>query len=134
MGGWWRSGDLGHLDADGFLHVAGRTDNTINSGGIKVQGEEVEICLIAHPGVSQVAVIGIPDPKWGQRIEAHVVAVSGTTEADLRDHCRQHLAGFKQPKTYVFHEQLPVGTTGKLDRPALRRRHAGPAPRQGAEP
>lgn len=134
VGGWWRSGDLGHLDADGFLHVAGRTDNTINSGGIKVQGEEVEICLIAHPGVSQVAVIGIPDPKWGQRIEAHVVAVSGTTEADLRDHCRQHLAGFKQPKTYVFHEQLPVGTTGKLDRPALRRRHAGPAPRQGAEP
>lgn len=122
--GWWRSGDLGHVDADGYLHVEGRTDNTINSGGIKVQGEEVEICLIAHPGVSQVAVIGIPDPKWGHRIEAHVVVAAGVGEAELREHCRQQLASFKQPKTYVFHEQLPVGVTGKLDRPALRRRHA----------
>ncbi len=129
--GWWRSGDLGHLDADGYLHVEGRTDNTINSGGIKVQGEEVEICLMSHPGVSQVAVIGVPDAKWGQRIEAHVVA-SGASEADLREHCRERLASFKQPKTYVFHEQLPVGVTGKLDRVTLRRRYAAggtePAP------
>ncbi|MCC7257389.1 MAG: acyl--CoA ligase [Gammaproteobacteria bacterium] len=131
VGGWWRSGDLGHLDADGFLYVSGRTDNTINSGGIKVQGEEVEICLIAHPGVAQVAVIGVRDPKWGQRIEAHVAVKGGTTEAELRDHCRERLASFKQPKTYVFHEQLPVGATGKLDRVALRRRYAAGDPRPG---
>ncbi|MCL4777128.1 MAG: acyl--CoA ligase [Gammaproteobacteria bacterium] len=131
--GWWRSGDLGHLDADGFLHVEGRTDNTINSGGIKVQGEEVEICLISHPGVSQVAVIGVRDPKWGYRIEAHAVVAAGVTEDDLREYCRTRLASFKQPKTYVFHEQLPVGLTGKLDRPALRRRYAaGDAPKGGS--
>jgi acyl-CoA synthetase (AMP-forming)/AMP-acid ligase II len=124
VGRWWRSGDLGRLDADGYLHVAGRTDNTINSGGIKVQGEEVEICLVAHPRVSQAAVIGVEDPKWGQRIEAHVVAASGTSEEELREHCRERLAPFKRPKTYVFHAQLPLGTTGKLDRVELRRRYA----------
>ncbi len=71
--GWWRSGDLGHLDQDGYLFVEGRTDNQINTGGIKVQGEEVETCLLGHPAVAQVAVIGVPDPKWGQAIQAHVV-------------------------------------------------------------
>ena len=127
--GWWRSGDLGHLDADGYLHVAGRTDNTINSGGIKVQAEEVELCLMECAGVVQAAVIGVPDPRWGQRIEAHVVAVDGTGEDLLRNHCRQHLAAFKQPKSYVFHAKLPTGATGKLDRVGLRRRHAvAPAP------
>lgn len=131
VGGWWRSGDLGHLDADGYLHVEGRTDNTINSGGIKVQGEEVEICLLAHPGVSQVAVIGVRDPKWGERIEAHVAVAGGTSEAELREFLRERLASFKQPKTYVFHERLPVGATGKLDRVALRRRYAAGDPRRG---
>lgn len=131
VAGWWRSGDMGHLDADGYLHVAGRTDNTINSGGIKVQGEEVEICLMAHPAVLQVAVIGVRDPKWGQRIEAHVAVATGTTEEELREHCRGRLASFKQPKTYVFHERLPVGVTGKLDRVTLRRRYATGSPQPG---
>lgn len=130
--GWWRSGDMGHLDADGYLHVEGRTDNTINSGGIKVQGEEVEICLMAHPGVLQAAVIGVRDADWGWRIEAHVAVAAGTSEEVLREHCRGRLAPFKCPKTYVFHESLPVGVTGKLDRVALRRLHAaGDSPRGG---
>lgn len=129
--GWWRSGDLGHLDADGYLHVAGRTDNTINSGGIKVQGEEVEICLLAHPGVAQVAVIGVRDAKWGYRIEAHVAVTGGTSEAELREFCRERLASFKHPKTYVFHEKLPVGATGKLDRVALRRLYSAGSLPQG---
>lgn len=122
--GWWRSGDLGRLDTDGYLTVEGRTDNTINSGGIKVQGEEVELCLIAHPQVLQAAVIGVADERWGQRIEAHLKVAEGTSEQHLRAHCEEHLAPFKRPKTYVFHDSLPVGTTGKLDRVSLRRQYA----------
>jgi acyl-CoA synthetase (AMP-forming)/AMP-acid ligase II len=123
VGGWWRSGDLGWLDEDGYLHVQGRTDNVINTGGIKVQGEEVESCLIGHASVSQVAVIGVEDPRWGQRIEAHIVTSADVPESELRAYCATRLASFKQPKSYVFHQQLPLGLTGKLDRVALRRRY-----------
>lgn len=119
--GWWRSGDLGRLDEDGYLYVEGRTDNQINTGGIKVIGEEVEACLMHHPAVAQVAVIGVPDPKWGQRIEAHVVPCGDVTDTELREFCTQQgLAAFKQPKSYAFHESLPLGVTGKLDRVTLR--------------
>lgn len=125
--GWWRSGDLGRLDADGFLHVEGRVDNQINTGGIKVNGEEVENCLLGHPAVAQVIVIGVPDPEWGQRIEAHVVRRGEVSDRDLGDFCKQQgLASFKQPKAYVFHESLPLGVTGKLDRVSLRKRYAQP--------
>lgn len=123
IGGWWRSGDLGHLDEDGYLYVEGRTDNQINTGGIKVQGEEVENCLVEHPAVSQVAVIGVPDPKWGQSIQAHLVCSGEVSESELSDFCKERgLAPFKQPKSYVFHESLPLGVTGKLDRVSLRKK------------
>lgn len=121
--GWWRSGDLGQLDEDGYLYVEGRTDNMINTGGIKVHGEEVESFLLQHAAVSQVAVIGAADPKWGQRIEAHVVCSAQVSAEELSQFCRNHgLAAFKQPKHYVFHDQLPQGVTGKLDRVSLRER------------
>ena len=120
---WWRSGDMGRLDEDGYLHVEGRTDNMINTGGIKVHGEEVETFLLQHAAVSQVAVIGVPDPKWGQRIEAHVSCSAEVSAEELGLFCKDHgLAPFKQPKRYVFHEELPVGVTGKLDRVSLRER------------
>jgi acyl-CoA synthetase (AMP-forming)/AMP-acid ligase II len=127
--GWWRSGDLGRLDEDGYLYVEGRTDNQINTGGIKVQGEEVETCLVENPAVAQVAVIGVPDPKWGQSIEAHIVRSGEVSEAELKDYCKdQGLAPFKQPKSYVFHESLPLGVTGKLDRVTLRKQYAQKKP------
>ncbi len=72
--GWWRSGDLGRLDADNYLWVSGRIDNVINTGGIKVSGEEIEHALLAHPAIAQCAVVGQPDPRLGQRIEAYLVA------------------------------------------------------------
>lgn len=123
--GWWRSGDLGRLDEDGYLFVEGRTDNQINTGGIKVQGEEVETCLVGHPAVAQVAVIGVPDAKWGQCIEAHIVCSSTVTDKEMNEYCEaQGLAPFKRPKAYVFHESLPVGVTGKLDRISLRKQFA----------
>ncbi|MCA8906239.1 MAG: long-chain fatty acid--CoA ligase, partial [Hyphomonas sp.] len=123
VGGWWRSGDLGRLDAEEFLYVEGRTDNTINTGGIKVQGEEVELCLLAHPGVVQAAVIGIPDPKWGKRIEAFVATQAGIKVDELVAHCRSQLAAFKVPKNITILDKLPVGTTGKLDRVTLRKEY-----------
>ncbi len=120
--GWWRSGDIGHIDANGYLFVGGRVDNVINTGGIKVLGEEVETTLLRHPDVSQAAVIGVPDEKWGQRIEAHLALARPIEESELRAHCESSgLARFKHPKRYHVHEALPVGTTGKLDRVSLRR-------------
>jgi 2-furoate---CoA ligase len=89
-----------------------------------VHGEEVETCLVRHPGVSQVAVIGVPDKKWGLRIEAHVSRSDDVTEDQLRQWCRTSgLASFKQPKKYVFHRKLPTGVTGKLDRVSLREKY-----------
>lgn len=121
--GWWRSGDLGRLDADRYLWVSGRIDNVINSGGIKVSGEEIEHALLSHPSVAQCAVIGQPDPLMGQRIEAYLVARGAPPDAkEISQFLRQqrHLAGFKVPKAFHWIEQMPTGPTGKLFRRALR--------------
>lgn len=121
VNGWWRSGDIGQIDEDGFLYVQGRNDNTINTGGIKVQGEEVELCLLRCPAVRQAAVIGVPDDKWGHRIEAHVTLSENIDVAELFTHCRAELAAFKVPKDIIVRDHLPTGVTGKLDRVALRK-------------
>jgi len=122
--GWWRSGDLGYIDAEGDLFVLGRTDNVINTGGMKVYGEEVERALLGHPAIVQAAVIGVADERWGQRIEAHVVLRAGhsTTPEALDSFCRTEggLASFKVPKSFHLAERLPTGPTGKLYRRALR--------------
>lgn len=119
--GWWRSGDLGWVDDDGYLFVRGRLDNVINTGGIKVSGEEVEDALLRCPGVRQVAVVGVPDDRWGQRIEAHVVS-PGIDATAIDEHLARSgaLAAFKRPRQYHFHAALPTGATGKIDRRALR--------------
>jgi len=121
--GWWRSGDLGRLDDDNYLWVSGRIDNVINSGGIKVSGEEIEHALLVHPAIAQCAVVGQPDAKLGQRIEAYVVARGTPPDGDelgrfLRE--QRHLAGFKIPKAFHRLDALPTGPTGKLFRRALR--------------
>lgn len=121
--GWWRSGDLGMIDDDDFLWIKGRIDNVINSGGIKISGEEIEHALLAHPAVVQCAVIGQPDSAFGQRIEAYVVSRQGDLACEelasfLRN--ERQLAGFKVPKEFHFVAELPTGPTGKLYRRALR--------------
>jgi acyl-coenzyme A synthetase/AMP-(fatty) acid ligase len=121
--GWWRSGDLGRLDEDRYLWVSGRIDNVINSGGIKVSGEEIEHALLSHPAVAQCAVVGQPDHTLGQRIEAYLVA-RGAPPADdeigrfLRQ--ERQLAGFKIPKAFHWIDAMPTGPTGKIFRRALR--------------
>lgn len=122
LDGWWRSGDLGRLDSDGCLWVSGRVDNIINSGGIKVSGEEVERALLAHPEITHCAVVGQPDIRLGHRIEAYVVARRPVEPAELDDFCRHDagLAGFKVPKAFHLVDALPTGPTGKLQRRSLR--------------
>ncbi|MEM7341406.1 MAG: class I adenylate-forming enzyme family protein [Actinomycetota bacterium] len=120
--GWWRSGDLGVLDADGDLWVQGRHDNVINTGGIKVHGEEVENALLAHPAVSSCAVVGQPDATYGRRIEAYVLPVGEPPAPDVLDRFLREdraLAGFKVPKAFHIVDELPTGATGKLYRRAL---------------
>lgn len=120
--GWWRSGDLGRLDADGFLFFEGRSDNVINTGGIKVHGEEIEAVLLSHPDIQMAAVVGVPDPKWGHRIVAHVIARRPLDVAAVLSYCEDNgLAGFKKPRELHVHDALPLGPTGKINRNALRK-------------
>jgi acyl-coenzyme A synthetase/AMP-(fatty) acid ligase len=121
--GWWRSGDLGHIDSDGYLWVDGRVDNVINTGGIKVHAEEVEAALGRHPQVQHCAVVGRADSKFGQRIEAFIIASDPALTAETLDRFlreEQKLSGHKVPKAFNFVSELPIGSTGKVNRRALR--------------
>ncbi|MBI2156893.1 MAG: AMP-binding protein [Candidatus Rokubacteria bacterium] len=121
--GWYYSGDMGWVDADGDLWVAGRVDDMIISGGENIHPVEVEDALARHPGVKDVAVIGEPDEKWGERVVAFVVpGVPGLTAEDLDGHCRAtaDLANFKRPRRVVFVNEIPKTASGKILRRLLR--------------
>jgi len=125
--GWWRSGDLGLIEADGYVFVKGRIDNRINSGGIKIHAEEVEAALLTHPDIAMAAVVGEPDAQWGERVVAHVVSRNvNLTAAAIGEFCATAglLSGRKIPKAIYFHDRLPTGPTNKLYRQALRQRGA----------
>ena len=121
-GGWYFTGDLGRLDEDGELYVAGRVDDMVITGGENVYPEEVENVLARAPSVDRVAVVGMPDDRWGQKLVAFVEPAQGQHSADaLNAHCRAAgLAGFKCPKEYVFVERIPQSPVGKLLRRELR--------------
>ncbi|MFE3199842.1 class I adenylate-forming enzyme family protein [Embleya sp. NPDC059237] len=122
--GWFRTGDLGRLDAEGYLYVLDRKKDVIITGGENVSAREVEAVLREHPGVREVAVVGEPDTRWGERVVAVVVPTAGHTvdPDELVTLCRAHLAGFKVPRRVVFTDALPVTGTGKISKPALRER------------
>ncbi|MFF3869076.1 class I adenylate-forming enzyme family protein [Micromonospora sp. NPDC001898] len=117
-----RSGDLGRLDEDGFLHLAGRAKDMIISGGENVFPIEVENVIARHPQVHQAAVFGVDDPLWGERVEAAVVPhPGGGVDPDgLREHCRAELAGYKVPRRFHVLDELPVTPAMKVDKRALR--------------
>ena len=121
-GGWFHTGDGGVIDAEGYLTISDRKKDVIISGGENVSSIEVEDCLFSHPDVAEVAVIGVPDAKWGETVKALVVLVEGATadEAALRAHCREHLAGFKCPTSFEFRDELARTATGKLQKFKLR--------------
>lgn len=120
--GWLSTGDLGRLAPDGRLTVLGRADDLVISGGVNVHPDEVEAVLATHPAVAEVAVAGRPDPEWGQRVTAFVVArdpASPPTLAELRAHARERLAAAKAPRELVLVPALPRGPSGKLLRRLL---------------
>ncbi len=121
--GWYFTGDMGYIDDDGELVVAGRVDDMIISGGENIHPVEVEEVLTRHPLVGDVAVIGEPDERWGERVVAFVVPrASGLTASVLDRHCRESadFAGFKRPRRVVFVKDIPKTASGKILRRLLR--------------
>jgi o-succinylbenzoate---CoA ligase len=121
-GGWHATGDLGRFDADGDLWITGRRSVRILSGGVTVEPGEVEAVLAAHPGVAEVAVAGVPDPEWGERVTAWVVPAPGMAppmETELLAWGRERLASAKRPREIHLVAELPRTATGKVDRRRL---------------
>ncbi|WP_255638187.1 AMP-binding protein [Amycolatopsis sp. DSM 110486] len=115
-------GDLGSLDEDGFLYLVGREGHTIISGGVNVYPTEVEDTLLTHPAVADAAVIGLPDPEFGEGVTAVVEPAGAVSGAELIEYCRERLAGFKAPRRVEFVVSLPRLPTGKLNKTLLRDR------------
>lgn len=120
--GWYRTGDVGRIDEDGDLWVVGRVDDMIVSGGENIHPLEVEDVIAAHPSVREVAVVGAPDDRWGQRVVAVVVAEEPVSAEDLDRWCldSESLARFKRPREYRFVDALPKSPSGKILRRMLR--------------
>ena len=118
--GWETLGDLGYLDADGFLYLVDRRTDMIVTGGANVYPAEVEAALEAHPRVRSCAVIGLPDPDLGQRVHAIVEAQLPLADAELREHLAQHLARGKHPRSFEFVDAPLRDESGKVRRSALR--------------
>jgi acyl-CoA synthetase (AMP-forming)/AMP-acid ligase II len=114
-GGWYHTGDEGHVDTDGYVHLVDRVKDMIVTGGENVYSIEVENAISSHPAVGQVAVIGIPHPTWGEQVHAIVVLRSGldATAAELQDHARRSIASYKVPKSVEFRTQ-PIPLSGAL--------------------
>ena len=122
MGGWLQTGDMAVWDEERYFLIVDRKKDIIISGGENISSIEIEKVLVAHPAVYEAAVVGVPDEKWGEVPKAFVSPKPGANigEAELRDYVRQHLAGFKVPKSFEFVESLPKGSTGKILKRALR--------------
>jgi len=113
------------IDEDGFVYIVDRKKDMIISGGENVYSREVEEAVLRHPAVSECAVIGLPDPRWGENVCAVVVLRNGSTctEADIIEHTRSLIASYKKPKTVIFSDALPKLVTGKVNKIELRNRY-----------
>jgi o-succinylbenzoate---CoA ligase len=120
--GWLRTGDRARLDPEGHLWIVGRVSDRIISGGVNVDPAEVEAVLVGHPDIREAAVVGLPDPVWGERVVAAVVPVAGLepSEEDLGERARAVLSGPKRPRAWRFVEALPRNANGKVDRERVR--------------
>ena len=117
--GWFRTGDLGERDREGYLSLVGRAKELIISGGYNVYPREVEEVVGSHPAVREVAVIGRPSEQWGEEVTAVVVAEGDVAEQELRQHAAAHLAAYKVPKRVEFADALPRNALGKVVRDDL---------------
>jgi fatty-acyl-CoA synthase len=121
-GGWFHTGDLAVVHADGYIEIVDRAKDVINSGGENISSVEVEAMLYEHPAVLEAAVIGVPDEQWGEVPKALVVLKPGQSleEGELIGFCRDRMAHFKAPKSVEFIEVLPKTATGKIQKFTLR--------------
>ncbi|SDI12577.1 class I adenylate-forming enzyme family protein [Lutimaribacter saemankumensis] len=124
VGGWLKTGDVGFMDEDGYVTMQDRSKDMIISGGTNIYPREVEEALLTHPSVQEVAVVGRPDPEWGEEVVAFVVCTPGQplTEAELDAHCLAQIARFKRPKSYYSLSELPKNNYGKVLKTELRKR------------
>jgi acyl-CoA synthetase (AMP-forming)/AMP-acid ligase II len=130
--GWLHTGDIGFLDEDGYLFITGRVKDLIIRGGENIAAGEIEAVLDEHPLVEESAIIGVPDPEWGETVKAIVVLDPAARErnadevrGELREHCRTHLASYKAPAYFAFVDELPRNPMGKVLKTDLRRDHGG---------
>ncbi|MDD9910045.1 MAG: AMP-binding protein [Ahrensia sp.] len=128
--GWYNTGDIGHRDADGFFWIVDRSKDVIISGGENIYPAEVEAVALQHPAIAAIAVVGKPDPHWGETPVAAVETKPGTmlTEVDFTRFFEDKLARYKQPKSLLVFDQLPRNAMGKIDKVALRKHVAGKGP------
>jgi acyl-CoA synthetase (AMP-forming)/AMP-acid ligase II len=120
--GWLPTRDMGWVDADGYVYIAGRKDDMIIRGGENIAPAEVEAVLQSHPAVEEAAVVGVADVEWGQRVAAFVVLRDGQAlpSEELAEFCRQRLSSFKKPEIIRFLPELPKNPMGKILRRDLR--------------
>jgi long-chain acyl-CoA synthetase len=125
--GWYQTGDGGYLDEDGFLWIADRIKDMIITGGENVYSTEVENVLSGHPAVASCAVIGLPDPDWGERVHAVLVLRAGQTTSieEIRAYVKEHIAAYKAPRSLTIVDEMPVTGTGKILKRELRSSIAG---------
>ena len=130
QGEWLTSGDLGLWDDEGYLYLKGRNQDIIVSGGLNVYAIEVEIVLSQHPAVAEVAVVSIPDERWGEAVQAILVLQNPgdepliqQIEAELTELCEAQLAAYKRPKGYAFVSTLPKSHVGKIMKRVLQERY-----------
>jgi acyl-CoA synthetase (AMP-forming)/AMP-acid ligase II len=120
--GWFHTHDMATVDEDGYIYIVDRKSDMIISGGFNIYPREVEEVIMAHPGVAEAAVIGVPDDLWGEAVKALVVPMEKTElkEAEIIQLCKENLAGYKKPRTVDFIREIPKNFYGKIDRKALR--------------
>ena len=123
--GWMHTGDGGYMDERGYIFIADRIKDMIITGGENVYSTEVESAVASHPAVAQVAVIGVPDAEWGERVHAVVALAPDTTLTldELREHCRSQIAGYKCPRSFDVVTEFPISGAGKILKRELRARY-----------
>jgi acyl-CoA synthetase (AMP-forming)/AMP-acid ligase II len=123
--GWLHTGDMGYMDENGYLFIMDRSKDMIISGGENIYPREIEEVLVRHPAIREVAVIGVPDPKWGEAIKAIVALVPGqsATEEELISFCKDNIASYKKPKSVDFVDELPKNNYGKILKRELRAKY-----------
>ena len=123
--GWFRTGDQGYLDPQGYLFLTGRLKEMINRGGEKISPREIDEALLQHPKVAEALAFGVPHKSWGEEVAAAVVLKEQATEQEILAFCKERLADFKCPKKIYILESIPRTATGKIQRGAVAKTLAG---------